>query len=157
MARREKRPDALRPRGLRKVRRAPALRERGGEALTRALEERLFAVAEVLTEGARREVGDDASFFGSTMITVDLAEIARGFRGIETPEEQERLRALVEGSVRVRLRAMRLACAEVARRIPGETLGTAQVETRVSLVDGHLHLDVEFEVPYGARREEREA
>jgi hypothetical protein len=47
------------------------------------------------------------------------------------------------------LRAMRLARAEAARRVPERVLGTAYVETRVWLTDRHLHIDVDLEVPLG--------
>ena len=57
--------------------------------------------------------------------------------------------AAIEGSVRVRLRVMRLACDDVARRFPDRAPGTAIVETRVALRDGNLLVDVDLEVPLG--------
>jgi hypothetical protein len=52
---------------------------------------------------------------------------------------------IVEGSVRVRLRAMRLARAEAARRVRDGALGTAVCDVRVRDDGEHLHIDVDLE------------
>jgi hypothetical protein len=115
------------------------------ETLTREAEERLFRNVEVLSEGAVR----DRTWFGSTMITVDLEHLESDLRDPLDEEGRERLLRLVSGSVRVRIRAMRLARAEVTRRFPDRKLGTAQMETRIRLHGGKLHVDVDVEVPLG--------
>lgn len=119
----------------------------------------MFEHAEVLTEGSaerdealeredpRRGRGGSVSFFGSTMITIDLDRVGDRLRGLDAPGAREALRDVVASSVRVRLRAMRIACAEVARRVPEREFGTAQVEITASLVGSRLHLDVDVEVP----------
>lgn len=117
----------------------------GSETLTREAEERLFRNVEVLSEGAVR----DGAWFGSTMITVDLDRLEGELRDPLDAEARERLLAAIAGSVRVRIRAMRLARAEVARRFPDRKLGTAQMETRIRLHEGKLHVDVDLEVPIG--------
>jgi hypothetical protein len=133
--------------GLARALRIQAMRKRGTETLSRQAEEALFRVAEVLSEGSLRE--SEGAWFGSTMITFDLDRLAAVWRCPLDDDERARLRDAVEGSVRVRIRAMRLACEEVARRLPDRPLGTAQVETRVHLRRGKLHLDVDLEVPFG--------
>src|SRR5690606_18815164 len=113
--------------GLAKARRGSLARTRGGEALTREAEEALFALAERMTEGALAGRGEDETWFGTPMLTIPLAELAVALRG---PIDPERLVSLVSGSVRVRLRAMRLACADVAHRHPDRAFGRAVVETQ---------------------------
>jgi len=133
-----------------------AFRRREGAALTREAEEALFASAEILNEGQVRHGHDGGgSYFGSLMVTFHLDAFGRHLREPMTPALQRALLEAVEGSVRVRLRAMRMACAEAARRVPELPLGTAQVETRVRLVDGTLLLDVDFEVPFDISSQRR--
>lgn len=133
--------------GLARALRIRTMRQGRHQSLSREAEEALFRVAEVLSEGSMRE--SEGAWFGSTMITFDLDRLAGHWRRPLDGAERERLRDLVEGSVRVRIRAMRLACEEVARRLPDRRLGTAQIETRVHLRGGKLHLDVDLEVPLG--------
>lgn len=142
--------------GLAKATRVGIRQRPGRSALSRGLEEAIFRHAEVMSEGSLREMGGEGSYFGSTMITVDLDQLRSKYRGNLDSVGQEHLRDLVEGSVRMRLRAMRIACAEVARRAPDRPFGTAQVETQVRVVQGKLHLDVDLEVPFevsSARRQ----
>jgi len=132
---------------LARASRAPALVRHGSVCLSRALEEELFRVAEVLSEGGRRAVGGQRdSYFGSTMISIDLERLRPLFRGGLDQRSLQLLADAVDGSVRVRLRAMRLARSEAARRVQDRTLGTAFVETRVRLTERQLHIDVDLEV-----------
>ena len=124
--------------------------ERAGRFLSRAVEERLFRGAEVLSEGGERTLTvGERRYFGCTMITFDLDDLARYWRGEFDAAARAELARLVEGSVRVRVRAVRLACAEVARRVTDRPLGTAMVETSVTLEGTKLHMDVDLEVPVG--------
>jgi hypothetical protein len=131
--------------GPARARKTGALRERSHVALDRQTEELLFADVEVLSEGSVR----DGIFYGSTMITIDLTRVDGGLRRPLGIEGRARLLAAIDGSVRVRIRAMRIAIDEVARRHPTEKLGTAHVETRVEVSGDKLHLDVDLEVPFG--------
>ena len=118
--------------------------------VSRALEEELFRLADVLSEGSCRGSGrGHDSYFGSTMISMDLSRIRERWRGDFDDEARQQLAETVDGSVRMRLRAMRLACAEASRRVPDRALGTALVEIRVRLNGDHLHMDVDLEVPLG--------
>jgi hypothetical protein len=144
------------PWGPVKVRRESPLRERSYEVLSREAEERLFRSPEVLSEGSVRPAVGGACWYGSTMITIDLADMAQSFRGPPDAQARERLVQAVAGSVRVRLRAMRLACAEVASRLPDRALGTALVDTRVRVVGDQLYLDVDVEVPVGVSSAQRQ-
>ncbi len=137
--------------GLAKARRGSRVRGRHpGEALSRQAEEDLFVCSEVMSEGSIRCGPEGDTYFGSTMFTVDLGRLARSWRGPLDGTERERLRRMVEGSVRVKLRAMRIACAEASHRLPDRLFGTAAVETTVHLRGEQLHIDVDIEVPLGA-------
>jgi hypothetical protein len=129
----------------------PALFERGGQiTISRFLEEELFQSAKVLSEGSCRTgpAGNDA-YFGSTMITFDLARVGTCWRGAFDKNARERLVHAIEGSVRIHLRAMRLAYAEVARRVSDKPIGTVLVETKVRLSGDFLYLDIDLEAPIG--------
>jgi hypothetical protein len=115
--------------------------------LSRPLEEELFRHAEILSEGSCRKAGD--SYFGSTMISVELERLGKVLRGGLDAAVRRTLMEAVDGSVRVRLRAMRLARAEAMRRVAGRELGTVYVETRVRLTEHQLHIDVDLEAALG--------
>ncbi|HJK98689.1 MAG TPA: hypothetical protein RMF84_15815, partial [Polyangiaceae bacterium LLY-WYZ-14_1] len=107
---------------------------------------RLFEIAEVLSEGGIRP-GDDA-YFGSTMLTVDLDDLAPGWREpLADGESRKRLLEVVAGSVRFRLRLLRLARREMSRRLQGAEAGTMVAETRFRLMGAMLHADVDLEAP----------
>lgn len=108
----------------------------------------MFLHAEVLLEGASRSVGGDESFFGSVMMAIPYESLSIAIRGLDGEAEREEFTRCVDGSVRVRLRAMRLAKSEVARRYPDRALGTALVETSVRHAGDELHIDVDVEVPF---------
>ena len=139
--------------GLAKATRG-ALRQGEMRALSREAEELLFRHTERMSEGSVRAGPDGDTYFGSTMFTVDLSAVAASWRG---ELDREQLAALIDGSVRVRVRLMRLACAEAAHRVPGRQFGTAQVETSVEVVGDKLHLDVDLEVPLDVSSAKREA
>lgn len=124
--------------------------ERSGRFLSRNVEDLLFGAAEILSEGGVRALtAGDRRYFGCTMITFDLDGLEQHWRGPFDDKARAEFAHLVEGSVRFRVRAVRLACAEVARRVTDRPLGTAMVETQVSLAGAKLHMDVDLEVPIG--------
>lgn len=131
--------------GLAKARRGAFLKN---GVLTREAEEALFELAERLSEGEVRDARGESRYFGSTMVSIDLAALARRWRGTL---DREALRRAVEGSVRVRIRTMRMACADASHRAPHLSLRTAHVETRVHIAADELHLDIDLEVPLDAR------
>jgi hypothetical protein len=132
-----------------KTRATARLVEQRSFRLSHALEEALFQHADVLSEGGMRQLGSGQStYYGSTMISIELAKLGRFVHGAadETVSRAALLDA-IDGSVRVRLRAMRMARAEAARRVHRRALGTALCEIRVSLRGGSVHIDVDLEVP----------
>lgn len=115
--------------------------------LDRVAEEALFRHARVLSEGAPADGSAGTSFFGSTMVTVDLDLLMRDVRGLDGREGRLALLERVRGSARVHLRLMRMARADAWSRCPDGVLGTAEVEVRARLDGGMLLLDVDLEAP----------
>ncbi len=111
--------------------------------------EAMFAQAEVLAEGG---LDDDERWYGSVMITFDLAQLRRRVRGLALDDDLARFVALIEGSVRVRVRAHRMACAEVYRRYPDRSVGTAQIESAFRREGDLLLMDIDVEVPIAQAR-----
>lgn len=121
-------------------------------ALTRLAIENLFGGAEVLAEGG---LDEKERWYGSVMITFDLARVKRRCRGLDEEDELARFVAAVEGSVRVRVRAHRMACNEVYRRYPDRPVGTAIIESTFRREGDRLLMDIDVEVPVaGARSRE---
>jgi len=116
---------------------------RAGALSSSAIAE-LFRRAEVLTEGG---LDGAARWYGSIMITFDLAHLSRRCRDLETSADLDAVVEAVEGSVRVRVRAHRMACAEVYRRFPDRDVGTAQLWSRFSREGERLLLDIDLEAP----------
>ena len=136
----------------------PSLQPIQLDFLSRGAEEALFRSAEVLSEGSLRILkGGEQRYFGSTMITFDLARLAEHWRGPFEADQQAELARLVEGSVRMRVRATRMACAEVARRVTERPLGSATVETRVRVSGKTLQMDVDLECGVGVCSQARRA
>ena len=100
-----------------------------------------------MSEGDVREAPEGDSYYGSTMFSIDLMELQRQWRG---PLDRDALRNAVEGSVRVRLRLMRLAVADAKQRVPERIWGTSISETRVYLKGDALQMDVDVEAPLDA-------
>jgi len=118
--------------------------------LSRGAEEALLEDIEVISEGEERGAPHgERRYFGSTMITIDLDALQKRWRGPLDDALIAELRRLVEGSVRMRLRVSRIACAEAARRVSARPLGTAAVESSVRIHGRTLHIDVDLEVPVG--------
>lgn len=118
--------------------------------LTSEAEEAIFQCGELLSEGCQAlRPGSDggARYFGTSMFSVDLEAVSRRLGARPSLLAFAELRDAVEGSMRVRLRLMRWARAEAARRVPSHMLGMATVETRVRLDENQLHIDVDLEVP----------
>jgi hypothetical protein len=112
------------------------------------LEEELFRLADVLSEGScRTGRNGSSSYFGSTMITFNLNKLAAGWLLSEDGYAYQQLAEAMQGSVRVRLRALRIAYREVIQRVSETPSGPAQAETTVRLSGNQLHLDVDLEVP----------
>jgi hypothetical protein len=110
--------------------------------LSSAAVEILFQLASILSEGAHEEGG----YFGSTMITIDLARAAQLVSDPCDAGTVRRVADLLTADPRVRERARAVAAAE-ADRLSGGALGRAQIDLRVRTSGHHLHIDVDVEAP----------
>jgi hypothetical protein len=118
--------------------------------LSRGAEEALLQNLEVISEGQLRSDGHGRRrYFGSTMFSIDVSKLEKAWRGGLDESTLGQLAELVAGSVRLRLRLSRIACAEAARRVSARPLGTVLVESHVRVRDRTLHIDIDLEVPVG--------
>ncbi|MCB9593173.1 MAG: hypothetical protein H6719_10610 [Sandaracinaceae bacterium] len=116
----------------------------GRGALSASAIAELFQSAEVLTEGSLDETG---RWYGSIMISFDLGILSRTGRDVAGPEDLDAIVVAIEGSVRVRVRAHRIACGEIYRRFPDRHVGTAQIFSRFRREGDALLLDIDLEAP----------
>lgn len=124
--------------------RLPAFSSVQSPALSGPAIEVLFRCAATLTEGASEASGQ---WFGSVMITFDLARVAKACRGLESATAVEHFASLASGSVRVRVRGHRLARAEIVRRFPDRNIDTVSMESSFRHEGNLLHMDIDLEVP----------
>lgn len=149
-------PDPLKPPA--RARRVAAFHRRGERVvLTSHAIEELFRGAEVLLEGGLGSKGDQQTWYGSIMITFHLDRLAALCRGLEDDAQIERLIEGISGSVRVRVRAHRMARAQIYERFPDRAIGTAQIESRFRRDGDRLLLDLDLEAPVEAATRERSA
>jgi hypothetical protein len=127
--------------------RHPYLAKRQQIVLTQGLEEAMFKHADVISEGSARAMPKGGNtYFGSTMIAIAFERLERDTHQKFTRHTRAELVHVVEGSVRARLRCMRLARAEAGRRANDALLGTAMCDVRVHDDGKHLRIDVDLEV-----------
>lgn len=127
-----------------RARRIRVWQRSGRGALTQAAIAELFRSAEVLTEGG---LDGEGRWYGSIMITFRLGALAGRSRDLVSDEDFERVVRSIEGSVRVRVRAHRMACAEIYRRFPDRDVGTAHLWSRWRREGHALLLDIDLEAP----------
>jgi hypothetical protein len=117
------------------------------EGLSASMVEILMARAKVLSEGRRAQSrSSGAAFFGSTMLTIDLAQCAEVVRERCDPALARRLAALMASDGRVIRRAQALAERE-ANRLAGVTLRTRASDVRVRAQGALIYIDVDVEGP----------
>jgi hypothetical protein len=99
----------------------------------------LFRSAKVLTEGQE----DGARYFGSTMMTIDLAKLAPRVSDDCDASCARRVVELAAADERLRERARRLAVTEAEQR--GGGLDSPAVDVHVRREGRVLHLDLDVE------------
>jgi hypothetical protein len=121
------------------------------ERLSASAVELLFRHAQVLSEGecARASSIDPrirmiSRFFGSTMITVDVAALSTSVREPCDATAAAKVAALVATDARVAHRAKEIAIGE-AQRLANGPLKTPSTELRVRVRGTTVHLDVDVE------------
>jgi hypothetical protein len=121
------------------------------ERLSHAAVELIVERAGVLSEGGRARSlprpdgtrGPDP-FFGSTMLTLDLADLGDVLRGPLDSATAARVALLLTSDARAGRRARRLAEREAAR-LAGGRIDVCATEVRVRAVGTVVHIDVDVE------------
>jgi hypothetical protein len=146
--------DGIRP--LRKARRLDLVRRTEAQRLAPGVAEMLLRRAQVMSEGAIREgIGGRETYFGSTMLTVDLADLAAELRAAVDPALATALAPLLACSGHLRVAALRIARREAETRIPGWQAERLTAETRVRAVDTRIEVDVDVELALRAASSRR--
>jgi hypothetical protein len=141
-----------------RARRVPALRHRGDHVvLTSQAIDALFRSASVMAEGDLSDGSAPPTWFGSVLVTFPLDRVSEACRGLEGPGALDALIAAVEGSVRVRIHAHRLARTQLVQRYPDRDVGTAHIESRFRRDGMRLLLDIDLEAPVEVASRHRRA
>jgi hypothetical protein len=115
------------------------------EKLSVAAIEILLERAKILSEGQRSASATaKARWFGSTMITVDVAALGDAVREPCDARAAARVAELVSGDARVTRRVQRIAGRE-ADRLAGATVRVRASDVRVRVQGTLVHLDVDVE------------
>ncbi len=115
------------------------------ERLSDAAIELLLGAAKVLTEGqlARGQQGGEA-FFGTTMLTMELAAVADAFRERCDEGAAKKVAALMAGDTRIARRARHTAERE-ATQLAGRTVKTSASDVRFRADGTSVYIDVDLE------------
>ena len=100
----------------------------------------MFDLAAVLSEGQ----WDGERYYGSTMVTIDLARATRQVSDACDVATARRVAELIATDERVRERARDLGAREAAR-LAGRPIDRPQVDLRLRRTGCHLHLDMDIE------------
>lgn len=133
---------ALRP--VARVERIALFEREVHERLSRAALELLFARVEVISEGQRSTRRGQAVFFGSTMLTIDLALLSPALREACDAATARRLALLLGNDPAVASRVKAIATREAAR-IAGARPGNLATELKVSARGARVFIDVDVE------------
>lgn len=114
------------------------------ERLSRAALDLVFARATVISEGQRSTRGGKESYFGSTMLTIDLGALAVLLRDAPDVGTARRLAALLETDADVAGRIDALAGREAAR-VSGGSPTKVNTHTTIRAHGAKVFIDVDVE------------
>jgi hypothetical protein len=114
------------------------------ERLSRAAMDVVFARAESISEGQCQSRGGREAYFGSTMLTIDLAALGDVLRDADAPGTPERLAILMEADHEVPVRIRDIAARE-ATRIAVARLKDMKTHVSIRAQDGKVFIDVDVE------------
>jgi hypothetical protein len=135
-------PFRLRP--LARVARIALFEREVRERPSRAALELVFRRAEVISEGQRAHRDGRPTYFGSTMLTLDLEALAPSLRESCDAGTARRLAGLLAGDPSVSSRIKAIATRE-AIRLAGGRLRTIATEVKVSARGARVFIDVDVE------------
>ena len=108
----------------------------------------LFARADVISEGQRAMRGGRDSYFGSTMLTLDLPSLAPLLSDACDAGTARRLAGLLEGDAEVGRRIQELAERETAR-VAGAVPGQVGTHVAIRSQGAKVFVDVDVEAVFG--------
>jgi hypothetical protein len=117
------------------------------ERLSRSALDLLFARAEVISEGQRALRAGRDSYFGSTMLTLDLPVLAALLRDACDAGTARRLAALLEGDAGVAQRIQALTARETAR-VAGATPREVRTHVAIRSQGAKVFIDVDVEASF---------
>jgi hypothetical protein len=138
-------PLLLRP--LARVERISLFEREVKERLSRAALDVLFAAAGVMSEGQRAARGGRESFFGSTMLTIELERVATALRDAADARAAQRLAALLARDAGAQARIKRLA-AEECERLSSARPRSLNTDIKVRARGTTVYVDVDVEASF---------
>jgi hypothetical protein len=117
------------------------------ERLSRAALDLLFARVEVMSEGQRAVRGGKETYFGSTMLTIDLPALAAALRDVPDAGTARRLATLLADDSQVEKRVQALATRE-ATRVAGAAPRTVSTHVNIRAQGARVFIDVDVEGTY---------
>jgi hypothetical protein len=117
------------------------------ERLSRAALDLLFVRADVISEGQRSPRGGRDAYFGSTMLTIDLPDLAALLRDTCDAGTARRLATLLEGDAVAARRVQELAEREAAR-VSGATPGAVSTHVAIRAQGAKVFIDVDIEATF---------
>jgi hypothetical protein len=117
------------------------------ERLSRAALDVVFARAERLSEGQRSVRGGRDAYFGSTMLTIDLATFADVFRDACDAGTAHRLATLLESDTTTPRRIREIALREAAR-IAAARLKDPRTQVAIRAQGAKVFVDVDVEAGF---------
>jgi hypothetical protein len=117
------------------------------ERLSRAALDVVFARADLLSEGQRSVRGGREAYFGSTMLTIDLATFADVFRDACDAGTAHRLATLLESDSTTPRRIKEIALREAARIAAGR-LKDVRTQVTIRAQGAKVFVDVDVEAGF---------
>jgi len=114
------------------------------ERLSRAALDLLFARADVISEGQRTQRGGKDSYFGSTMMTIDLPALSAVLRDEPDAGTARRLAALLGDDAAMEKRVEALATREAAR-VAGAAPRSVSTHVNIRAQGARVFVDVDVE------------
>src|SRR5215471_248672 len=117
------------------------------ERLSRAALDLLFARADLISEGQRSSRGGRDAYFGSTMLTIDLPDLAMLLRDACDAGTARRLAALLESDESVTRRVQELAGRETTR-VAGAPPTHVSTHVAIRAQGAKVFIDVDVEATF---------
>jgi hypothetical protein len=135
----------LQPKPMARVTRVPLFEREVRERLSNAAVEVLLGRAAVLAEGQRSQSATARhAFFGSIMITIELAGLDAALRDDCSPESARRVAEMMEVDARV-LKKLRQLAEREASRLAGAAIRVHSADVRVRAEGTRVLVDIDVE------------